>query len=448
MASSGISTEALSGFVNCVGDEWMITKGFVLGMAFIVSPPQLLAASYNSGVQLWNQYCASCHGSVTTTNKRNRSASQIRTALSLPYMSNLSFLSSGELEDLSYALSNDAPAQVSMRLSTSTSGLNANPRILFTTRLSSHRPGIGDSSYVRAGAPDLSQWFEIRNTGSAPLRLQSVGVHSPDVRLDRTIPSSGLSVNAGGSLRVGVIFDPRTPNNSDSGWIDFEDSDGLVIQIEGIAKAFISLTGKSTFRSDIDYDGRVGFTDLTYFAGQFGKSSQSPGFDPTGDMDGNGRMDFQDLTILSQEFGKSLETQVSNPGLGRPEGVIGQSVSGGVVALAWEKPSQPAVYVIEKKINQSWLFVKEVDAFSQSAQVDQLPLIPEHPLRIYQKSGSSQGEKVELTVKEDISSAELFNRSELKLDGTGLNYANFSWRHHPVIDSVQFELKQYSGSYR
>ena len=71
---------------------------------------QLALSRYEAGRILYDNNCASCHGALPTSDKRNRSAGQIWSAIgSVSSMSFLSFMSSSDNDSVAYVLNNDPP---------------------------------------------------------------------------------------------------------------------------------------------------------------------------------------------------------------------------------------------------------------------------------------------------------------------------------------------------
>ncbi len=71
----------------------------------------------------------------------------------------------------------------------------------------------------------------------------------------------------------------------------------------------VNLAGKSTFNSDISYDGVVNLTDLVILQTPdlFGSSSGDSGYDPTADITGDGNINLAELVPLNQEFGLTVQ---------------------------------------------------------------------------------------------------------------------------------------------
>ena len=68
----------------------------------------------------------------------------------------------------------------------------------------------------------------------------------------------------------------------------------------------VHLSGRSTFNSDISYDGAVNLGDLGIFNANFGSQIGDANFDFTADINRDGRINLGDLGVLNAEFGLSL----------------------------------------------------------------------------------------------------------------------------------------------
>jgi hypothetical protein len=66
----------------------------------------------------------------------------------------------------------------------------------------------------------------------------------------------------------------------------------------------VPLSGESTFNSDIDYNGSVGFEDVTQADALFNTAADN--LDPALNIDGEGGFGFSDLATLNQEFGAAI----------------------------------------------------------------------------------------------------------------------------------------------
>ena len=65
-------------------------------------------------------------------------------------------------------------------------------------------------------------------------------------------------------------------------------------------------TGFSPAAADFDGSGVVGFEDFLGFVGQFGRTPDDAGFDPSYDLSANGQVDFADFLIFAGNFGKRV----------------------------------------------------------------------------------------------------------------------------------------------
>ena len=68
----------------------------------------------------------------------------------------------------------------------------------------------------------------------------------------------------------------------------------------------VSLAGKSTFNSDINYDGLVSFGDLGSLNSNWGSESTDANWDATADINGDGLIGFGDLGQLNDEWNQEL----------------------------------------------------------------------------------------------------------------------------------------------
>ena len=79
------------------------------------TPDPELVALYQSGAQVWEAKCQSCHGSLETTLKRERTRQQIVNSLDIAAMRNIT-LSDTELDALTYALNNSDPNEIAVEV--------------------------------------------------------------------------------------------------------------------------------------------------------------------------------------------------------------------------------------------------------------------------------------------------------------------------------------------
>ncbi len=56
-------------------------------------------------------------------------------------------------------------------------------------------------------------------------------------------------------------------------------------------------------RVDTNGDGMVNIKDLSFVAGVFGSTVNSPGYDGRADLDGNGAVNIVDLVLVASYFG-------------------------------------------------------------------------------------------------------------------------------------------------
>ena len=177
---------------------------------------------------------------------------------------------------------------------------NAADGITFRTPLSLFRDDAIDSDLVRPNFADTFQFINITNIGTEEtLTISSIDINAPGVII---IPQGDFLLNPGETERVNLIYQPIFAGD------DFDLDNGLVINSNAINDAAfeVQLSGRSTFNSDISYDGIVGTEDLDVFAANFGGMIGGPSFDPTTDINRDGQIDFADLGVLGAEFGQSL----------------------------------------------------------------------------------------------------------------------------------------------
>ncbi|MGK7880022.1 MAG: dockerin type I domain-containing protein, partial [Crocosphaera sp.] len=90
----------------------------------------------------------------------------------------------------------------------------------------------------------------------------------------------------------------------------FNENNGLTIisNATNDSSFEVNLAGKSTFNSDISYDGQVNLTDLGTLQtpGLFGSENGQSSYDPTADITGDGRINLAELVPLNADFGSSV----------------------------------------------------------------------------------------------------------------------------------------------
>lgn len=183
----------------------------------------------------------------------------------------------------------------------------------FMTPLSQYRNGFNDSLMVRPNAPDFTHHIDVTNSGAFALTLYEVQINAPDVTVDLPLtssPSDDITLQPGETQRFQLTYAPTIPNPQDSNHHNFLLADGFVLlsNAANLSTLNFALAGRSTFSSDINYDGSVNFGDLGTFNNNFGLSTNSPNWDPTADINGDGIVNFGDLGPLNIEFGQSVNT--------------------------------------------------------------------------------------------------------------------------------------------
>lgn len=184
--------------------------------------------------------------------------------------------------------------------------------IRFFTPLSQYRPGIPDSPFVRPSQPDDRQWVDLKNTGSLNLNIDSVQVNAPDVTWERGASVADANplfiIPPGVNTPLNLRFGPSVPNLGDQSTLDFAVPDGLVIQNNSVNLPTIkvALRGRSTYMSDISYDGAVNFADLGVLNANWGRCAGGDKWDPTADINGDGCINLADLGPLNVEFGRPI----------------------------------------------------------------------------------------------------------------------------------------------
>ncbi|GCA77073.1 putative outer membrane protein pmp6 [Microcystis aeruginosa NIES-2520] len=176
--------------------------------------------------------------------------------------------------------------------------------ITFGTKLSQYRQGATDSLFVRPNFADKTQYIDITNTASGTndvLAIAGITINAQNVTTDANFANGDILLNPGQTRRIALTYTPKAAREN------FNLANGLVINsnAQNNSALNIQLTGKSTFNSDISYDGRVNLTDLTTLQrpGLFGSSSGQTNYDPTADITGDGRINLAELVPFNSEFG-------------------------------------------------------------------------------------------------------------------------------------------------
>ncbi|WP_286827183.1 cadherin domain-containing protein [Microcystis sp. LSC13-02] len=176
--------------------------------------------------------------------------------------------------------------------------------ITFGTKLSQYRTSATDSLFVRPNFADKTQFIDITNTAVGTndvLAIAGITINAQNVTTDANFANGDILLNPGQTRRIALAYTPKAAREN------FNLANGLVINsnAQNNSALNIQLTGKSTFNSDISYDGRVNLTDLTTLQrpGLFGSSSGQTNYDPTADITGDGRINLAELVPFNSEFG-------------------------------------------------------------------------------------------------------------------------------------------------
>ncbi|QGZ91060.1 cadherin domain-containing protein [Microcystis aeruginosa] len=176
--------------------------------------------------------------------------------------------------------------------------------ITFGTKLSQYRTDATDSLFVRPNFADKTQFIDITNTASGTndvLAISGITINAQNVTTDANFANGDILLNPGQTRRIALTYTPKAAREN------FNLANGLVINsnAQNNSALNIQLTGKSTFNSDISYDGRVNLTDLTTLQrpGLFGSSSGQTNYDPTADITGDGKINLAELVPFNSEFG-------------------------------------------------------------------------------------------------------------------------------------------------
>ncbi|WP_170915459.1 cadherin domain-containing protein [Microcystis aeruginosa FBCC-A68] len=176
--------------------------------------------------------------------------------------------------------------------------------VTFGTKLSQYRQGATDSLFVRPNFADKTQFIDITNTAVGTndiLAIAGITINAQNVTTDANFANGDILLNPGQTRRIALTYTPKAAREN------FNLANGLVINsnAQNNSALNIQLTGKSTFNSDISYDGRVNLTDLTTLQrpGLFGSISGQTNYDPTADITGDGRINLAELVPFNSEFG-------------------------------------------------------------------------------------------------------------------------------------------------
>ena len=175
--------------------------------------------------------------------------------------------------------------------------------ITFGTPLSQFREGATDSDLVRPNLPDTFQFIDITNTADFDvLTLSDIEIAAAGVTIDADFTSEDILLNPGESRRFLLTYAPSAAGE------DFELDQGLTVfsNATNNSELAIALAGKSTFNSDISYDGQVNLADLGVLNTRFGSSQGDTRYDSSADITGDGLINLAELAILNVEFGSSI----------------------------------------------------------------------------------------------------------------------------------------------
>lgn len=215
------------------------------------------------------------------------------------------------INDAAYNLDSNATATATITDNDTTgiiisdsSGDSDDAAIKFTTALSQFRNGTSDSDLVRPSYGDNKQYFDITNSGDAALNISEVRINASGVTHNLDFSQGDIVLNPNQSQRVQLTYTPIQAGE------DFNLSNGIVVvgNATNSSETLInlSLSGKSTFESDINYDGLVSFGDLGPLNANWGRDDQSNNWDPTADINGDGLVSFGDLGLLNQQWNQTL----------------------------------------------------------------------------------------------------------------------------------------------
>ena len=180
------------------------------------------------------------------------------------------------------------------------SGDTDDASIQFTTPLSQFRDGVSDSELVRPSYPDTQQYIDITNTGEGALNITEIGINAEGVTAD--IPDGDILINPDETQRIQLTYTPSAANEN------FSLDDGLTIVSNAAnnSELSVNLSGKSTFNSDISYDGLVSFGDLGSLNATWGSESTDASWDATADINGDSFVNSNDLDVLNGQWNQEL----------------------------------------------------------------------------------------------------------------------------------------------
>jgi hypothetical protein len=177
--------------------------------------------------------------------------------------------------------------------------------ITFGTPLSQYRQGWSNSNLVRPKFADTFRYIDITNTGVNDediLAISNIEVKASNVTTNADFSQGDILLNPGQTWRVQLTYAPTAARES------FNLNDGLVIHSNAINNTAynVALTGKSTFNSDITYNGKVDRGDLAPLQAAFNSSIGGSKYDPTADINGDGGINLGDFLVLTSDYGLSL----------------------------------------------------------------------------------------------------------------------------------------------
>ncbi|PNW37120.1 UNVERIFIED_CONTAM: hypothetical protein BEN50_01980 [Euhalothece sp. KZN 001] len=161
------------------------------------------------------------------------------------------------------------------------------------------------SELVRPALPDVKA-ITITNTGNGPadiLNISSVTVNPSRVSINSVWEEGDVLLNPGESRDLFLTYAPETAGE------EFDLTDGLVINSNAVndPDVEVSLLGKSTYNSDINYDGTVDLNDLAVLEGvTFPSRVGEAGYEATADINGDGNINRGELIPLNFELFETI----------------------------------------------------------------------------------------------------------------------------------------------
>ncbi|PNW37122.1 UNVERIFIED_CONTAM: hypothetical protein BEN50_01990 [Euhalothece sp. KZN 001] len=172
--------------------------------------------------------------------------------------------------------------------------------VIFGTNL----PDGTTSELVRPALPDRSQVVTVTNagTGTDILTVSDIEINHPHVSIN-PLWENDVLLNPGESREIYLTYAPEAAGE------DFDLADGLVINSNAVndADVEVALAGKSTYNSDVDYDGTVNLEDLAVLEGvTFPSSVGDVGYEATADINGDGKINRGELIPLNAELFETI----------------------------------------------------------------------------------------------------------------------------------------------